>query len=53
VTSPANPDHAGQPARWPRALWVAALAVLAGAAFLAITRADALMLDVTRIVGCF
>lgn len=53
MTIPANNDHPPQPAHWPRALWIAALALLGGAAYLAITRADALMLDIARIAGCF
>lgn len=36
-----------------RGMWLAALVLLAGAAYLAVTRADALMLDIARIVGCF
>lgn len=36
-----------------RGMWLAALALLAGASYLAVTRADALMLDIARIAGCF
>ena len=36
-----------------RGMWFAALVLLAGAAYLAVTRADALMLDIARIAGCF
>ncbi|MEQ1695146.1 MAG: hypothetical protein ABL901_04820 [Hyphomicrobiaceae bacterium] len=36
-----------------RGVWVTAAALLAGAAYLAVTRADALMLDIARIAGCF
>ncbi len=36
-----------------RGVWLAALALLASAAYLAVTRADALMLDIARIAGCF
>ena len=34
-------------------MWLAASALLAGAAYLAVTRADALMLDIARLAGCF
>jgi hypothetical protein len=36
-----------------RAAIAGALALLVGAAYLAVTRADALMLDIARIAGCF
>jgi hypothetical protein len=43
----------GERTRLRRGIWLAAIVLLAGAGYLAVTRADALMLDIARIVGCF
>lgn len=53
MTSPAGDEQSQKSERWPGAVWIAGSCLLAGAAYLAITRADALMLDVAKIVGCF